>query len=160
MATLVYGVFAQETAASHAITELTRNAPEHPAFAVQNHARGPLSGDDLPESATEIGRNTVIAIIVGGVVGLIIGVVAGSGFDIMGLTPGIGAAGGLLTGILSGLLAGMMAGTRRPKAALIEAAAGLGDGAVLLTVEVTDGGHVELVEGILTEQGALSVDRC
>ncbi|PRQ07958.1 hypothetical protein [Enhygromyxa salina] len=160
MATLVYGVFAQEAAADRAITELTRNAPEHPAFAVQSHARGPLSGDDLPESATEIGRNTMIAMVVGGVVGLVVGLVASSGFDVMGLTPGIGAAGGLVTGTLSGLLAGMMAGTRRPKAALVEAAEGLESGAVLVTIEVTDTGHVELVEGILVEAGAELVDRC
>ncbi|KIG16916.1 hypothetical protein DB30_04078 [Enhygromyxa salina] len=153
-------MFAHGAEANGAITELTRNAPEHPAFAVQSHGRGPLDGDDLPESATEIGRNTVIAMIVGGIVGLILGVVAGGGFDIMGLTPGIGAAGGLVTGILSGLLAGMMAGTRRPKAPLVEAAAELESGAVLLTIEVTDGGHVDLVEGILAEQGATRVDRC
>lgn len=160
MATLVYGVFEHAAAAQDATAELTRNAREHPAFAVQSHSRGPLDGDDLPESATEIGRNTMIAMIVGGVVGLVFGIVAGAGFDIMGLTPGIGAAFGLLTGILSGLLGGMMAGTRRPKAALLEAAAGLEERAVLLTIEVNDGGHVELVEEILVGRGADSVDRC
>ena len=56
MAALVYGLFDERAAAEAATAELTRNAPEHPAFAVQAHTRGPLDGDDLPESATEIGR--------------------------------------------------------------------------------------------------------
>jgi hypothetical protein len=159
MANLIYGVFEHATEADEAITELTRNAPDHPAFAVQSHSGGPLNGDDLPESATEIGRNTVIAMIVGAIVGLIIGLIAGAGFDIMGLTPAIGAALGLLTGILSGLLGGMMAGTRRPKAALIEAVEGLAGG-VLLTIEVDDAGHASLVEDVLGSCGAVQVDRC
>lgn len=165
MATIVYGLFAGEAEAEAASTELTRNAGGHPAFGVQTHTRAPLNGDDMPESATEIGRNTMIAVAVGGVVGLVLGIVAGATLDIMGLNVAIGAVFGLLTGILSGLLGGMMAGTRTPKAALREAAERLGrtgeDGAaVLLTIEVADGGHVELVEGILAEHGAIEADRC
>ena len=160
MATLVYAVFASSEAADEAIAELTRRTEARPAFAVQAHAGAPLDGDDLPESATEIGWNTLIAVIVGAVVGLVLGVVAGSTLDIMGLTPAIGAGFGLLTGILSGMLGGMMAGTRTPKAALREAAKGLESGARLLTIEVGDPGHVELVEDLLVEQGADEVDHC
>ena len=160
MTTLVYAVFASGEAADEAIGELTRNSAEHPAFAVQSHTQAPLDGDDLPESATEIGRNTILAAVFGAVVGLILGVVAGATLDIMGLTPAIGASFGLLTGILSGFLGGMMAGTRTPKLALREAAAALEGGAVLLTVEVGDPGHVELVEDLLDEGGADEVDRC
>ena len=160
MAALVYGMFANAAAADAAAGELTRNANGHPAFAVQTHVRAPLNGDDLPESATEIGRNTMIAIVVGGVVGLALGSVAGATLDIMGLNLAIGAAFGLLTGVLSGLLGGMMAGTRRPKAALREIAAGLVGDAVLLTVEVSDSGHIDTVEAILADHGALEADRC
>jgi hypothetical protein len=166
MATLVYAVFADSAAAEPAITELTRNAPSgagvpgHPPFGVQAHTRAPLNGDDLPESATEIGRNTIIAIIVGAVVGLVLGLGAGLGLDIIGLTPGLGAMFGLVTGILSGLLGGMMAGTRRPKAALREAAEKLDVGHVLVTIEVGDVAHVGLVEDILVERGATLVDHC
>jgi hypothetical protein len=160
MASLVYAVFAEAAAAQEATTELTRNTSEHPAFGVQTHTRAPLNGDDLPESATEIGRNTIIAVVVGAVVGLSLGLVAGSALDIMGLTSTIGAMFGLVTGTLSGLLGGMMAGTRRPKLALREAAERLEAGQVLLTIEVTDAGHVDLVEGILVDRGAAVVDHC
>lgn len=160
MATLVYATFETREAGDEAVAELTRRTTEHPAFAVQVHGRAPLDGDDLPESATEIGRNTFIAIIVGAVVGLALGLGAGLGLDIMGLTPAIGAMFGLITGVLSGMLGGMMAGTRRPKAALREAAEGLAQGQVLLTVEVGDPGHVELVVELLDGRGAVLVDRC
>jgi hypothetical protein len=166
MASLVYAVFEHAAAASEATTELTRNVPAsaggtgHPAFGVQTHTRAPLNGDDLPESATEIGRNTLIAIVVGAVVGLVLGLVAGSAFDIIGLTPTIGAMFGLVTGTLSGLLGGVMAGTRRPKLALREASERLQHGHVLLTIEVTDAAHVDTVEAILVERGAAVVDHC
>jgi hypothetical protein len=166
MASLVYGVFVEAAAAEQATVELTRNAassasfPGHPAFGVQTHDRAPLDGDDLPESATEIGRNTIIAVIVGAVAGLALGLGLGLGQVIMGLTPAIGAMFGLVTGVLSGLLGGMMAGTRRPKAALREAAQTLELGHVLLTIEVGDVTHVDLVEDILVEHGATLVDHC
>jgi hypothetical protein len=164
MASLVYAVFEDATAAEEASAELTRNTTGstrgHPSFAVQTHHRGPLDGDDLPESATEIGRNTMIAIVAGAIGGLVVGLAAGTFLDIMGLTPAIGAVFGLLTGILSGMLGGMMAGTRRPKAALREAAAALESGEVLLTIEVGDPGHVDVVEEILDQQGAIEIDVC
>jgi hypothetical protein len=166
MASLVYAVFADAAAAEQATAELTRNTPStasepgHPAFGVQTHTRAPLNGDDMPESATEIGRNTIVAIIVGAVVGLVLGLGAGLGLDIIGLTPALGAMLGLLTGILSGLLGGMMAGTRRPKAALRDAAQKLDLGHVLVTIEVGDVAHVDLVEEILVERGAALVDHC
>jgi hypothetical protein len=179
MASLVYAVFADAAAAEQATAELTRNVSRstasaagsgstasaagsagHPAFGVQVHTRAPLNGDDLPEAATEIGRNTIIAIVVGAAAGLALGLVAGLSFDIMGLTPAIGAMFGLVTGTLSGLLGGTMAGTRRPKAALREAAEQLQLGHVLLTIEVGDTGHVGIVEDILVECGAALVDHC
>jgi hypothetical protein len=160
VAVIVYGLFEGIVAADAAVAELTRNAPEHPAFPVQVHVRGPLNGDDLPESATEIGRNTMIAIMVGGVVGLLLGVIAGATLDIMGLNVAIGAVFGLLTGVLSGMLGGMMAGTRRPKVALRAAAERLDGDKVLLTVEVGDSGHVDTVAAILDQHGAIEHDRC
>lgn len=170
MASLVYAVFADATGAQQATAELTRNVTSgsasapglsgHPAFGVQTHTRAPLDGDDLPESATEIGRNTIVAVIVGAVAGLALGLGLGLGKVVMGLTPAIGALFGLVTGILSGMLGGMMAGTRRPKAALRDAAQKLELGHVLLTIEVGDVTHVDLVEDILVEHGATLVDHC
>jgi len=160
MATLVYAVFAGAASADAATGALTRRTDAHPAFAVQAHSAAPLDGDDMPEAATEIARNTMIAVGVGALVGMTLGLIGGATLDLIGLTPALGAGFGLLTGVLSGLLGGMMAGTRTPKAALREAAAGLEDGAVLLTIEVGDPGHVELVEDLLDEHGAELIDRC
>lgn len=160
MAIIVYGLFPAEQGAEQAARELARNALEHPAFAVQTHLRGPLDGDDLPESATEIGRNTVIAVVAGGVGGLALGATAGATLDIMGLTFAIGAGFGLLTGLLSGLLGGMMAGTRRPKPALREIAERLDGEAVLLTVEVGEAAQVEVALAILDGHGAVMTDSC
>jgi hypothetical protein len=160
MAAMVYGLFADAATADAATAELTRNAPEHPAFPVQAHTRGPLDGDDMPEAATEIGRNTMIAIVAGGVVGLLLGVIAGATLDIMGLNVAIGAVFGLLTGVLSGLLGGMMAGTRTPKAALREVAERLDGAKVLLTVEVGDVGHIDTVASVLEAHGAIEHDHC
>ncbi|MFO7565443.1 MAG: hypothetical protein R6X02_22570 [Enhygromyxa sp.] len=160
MAALVYGLFDDAGGADAASAELARNTPDHPAFPVQTHTRAPLDGDDMPESATEIGRNTMIAIVAGGVVGLLLGTLAGATLDIMGLTVGIGALFGLLTGVLSGMLGGMMAGTRRPKAALREIAEQLDGTRVLLTVEVGDPAHVDTVAGVLDAHGALEHDHC
>ncbi len=160
MARIVYALFEGADAAAAATAELTRNTPDHPAFAVQTHTRAPLDGDDLPESATEIGRNTMIAVVVGGLVGLALGVIAGATLDVMGLNVAIGAVFGLLTGVLSGLLGGMMAGTRRPKAALREIAQRLDGAAVLVTIEVGDSGLVDPVFELLEAHGAVEYDHC
>jgi hypothetical protein len=157
---IVYGLFADKAASEQASAELRQADDQHPTFAVQSHERSPLDGNYLPEAATEIGRNTLVAVVVGGIGGLILGSIAGAMHVIVGLTLGIGAAFGLLTGILSGMLGGMMAGTRQPKPALRELAARLGEGRVLLTVEVDDQGHVELVEQLLEKHAGESVGSC
>lgn len=160
MATIVHALFERPEQAEAAVAELGKRTPEHPNFSVQTHDRGPLDGNFLPESATEIGRNTVIAMVVGGIVGLVLGGLAGATLDIMGLTFALGSGLGLITGILIGLLGGIMAGTRQPKAALRELAQRLGEGRVLVTVEVDDPGHVELVEGVLERFEADELGAC
>jgi ABC-type dipeptide/oligopeptide/nickel transport system permease subunit len=156
---IVFGLFADKAAADQAADALRRADDSHPTFAVQSHERSPLDGNYLPEAATEIGRNTLIAVIVGAIVGLVLGVTASMVLDI-GLTLGIGAAFGLLTGVLSGMLGGMMAGTRLPKLPLREVAERLGEGRVLLTVEVDEARHVELVETLLETHEGSFIDNC
>lgn len=160
MMAIVFGLFADKASADRAADELRRADDRHPTFPVQSHERSPLDGNYLPEAATEIGRNTMVAIIVGGVGGLVLGIIAGATLDIVGLTVGIGAVFGLLTGVLSGMLGGMMAGTRLPKQPLRELATRLGEGRVMLTVEVEDPGHVELVEVTLEQHAGESVGSC
>lgn len=157
---IVFGLFPDKATADRAGEELRRAGDGHPAFAVQSHDRSPLDGNYLPEAATEIGRNTMVAIIVGGIGGLVLGTIAGATLDIVGLTVGIGAGFGLLTGVLSGMLGGMMAGTRLPKQPLREIAERLGEGRVLLSVEVEDPAHVEVVEALLEKHTGDFVGSC
>ncbi|NJK32046.1 MAG: hypothetical protein HC927_06285 [Deltaproteobacteria bacterium] len=160
MARIVYGLFEQASAAEVAADELRTRSDAHPTFSVQTHAEAPLDGNYLPESATEIGRNTMIAVVAGAIGGAIIGALAASLFDIMGLTLAIGVLFGAVTGVLLGLLGGMMAGTRQAKPALREFEGDLGKGAVLVTVEVDDPGHVELVARVLERAGGTGVGNC
>ena len=160
MPTLVYAVFDDASAADGATSALTRVSGEFPAFLVQHHTRGPLDGGDLPEVATEIWRNTIIGTIFGGFVGMTLGLLAATVLGVMGLPPALGAIMGLITGVMFGMMRGLMAGTRVPKQALREVAAGLEDGAVLLTIEVLEHAHVEHVEEVLDSHGAAHVDRC
>jgi hypothetical protein len=157
---IVFGLFADKAAADAATAELRRADDRQPTFAVQSHERSPLDGNYLPEAATEIGRNTAVAVVVGGIGGLILGSIAGATLDIVGLSVGLGAGFGLLTGILSGMLGGMMAGTRRPKPELRALAERLGEGRVLLTVEVEDPGHVDRVEQVLEKHAGESIGTC
>lgn len=157
---IVYALFTDKAAADRAAAALRSSSERDGVFPVQTHERSPLDGNYLPESATEIGRNTMIAVVAGAIVGLILGAVAGATLDIMGLTVGIGAMFGLLTGVLSGMLGGMMAGTRQPKKPLRDAADRLGGGRVLVTVEVEDAGELGHVEQLLDAQGGEDVGRC
>ncbi|NVB39892.1 hypothetical protein G6O69_18760 [Pseudenhygromyxa sp. WMMC2535] len=164
MAKIVYANFDQSERAEAAAAVLNSRGEARPSFSVQSHSEAPLDGNFLPEAATEIGRNTMIANVAGGIIGLIIGLVIASTMDIMGLTPALGAILGLVTGVLLGLLSAMMAGTREPKAALREAALRLPpkgrEGSVLITVEVDDPGHVEVVEDILAEYDGDEIGVC
>lgn len=160
MAKIIYATFESEEAAKPVLRELTQRTETHPNFPVQTHASANLDGDDMPESATEVGRNTTMGTIVGGVVGLILGAVVGSTGLVLGLSTGIGAAVGMIFGVLVGVLNGMMAGTRTPKEALRVAAAALSEGQLLVTVEVDDPGHADIVTDILKEGEGAGVGRC
>ncbi len=160
MATVVYALFVDDERSEAAAGELARNCDEHPTFAVQSHTSAPLDGNYLPEAATEVGRNTLVAMIVGGIVGLLVGSILPQVVDVLGLTSGIGAVFGLLTGTLSGMLGGMMAGTRAPKPELRELAEQLGEGRVLLTIAVDDPGHVEVVEDVLERFDGEEIGSC
>jgi hypothetical protein len=156
---VVHALFATIEAADAAARELARNCDEHPSYAVQLHERPVIDPNTLPESATDTGRNTVLAVVVGIAVMGTLGGVAGGVSAIPGLDLVSGAGLGALTGALVGVLSGLMAGTRRPKKVLQELAARLGSGKVLLTAEVDDA-HLEMVETLLEDRDATEVGRC
>lgn len=160
MPQLTYATFASAEAAAPAVRELSSRTSAHPNFAVQVFDRAPLDGNALPESGTEVGRNTIVAVGVGAVAGAGLGVGAGLSDVVIGLGPAMGAAVGALFGVIVGLLSGMMAGTREPKAQLRTAAKALEAGQVLVTVETDDPAHAELVLETLRDAGSLSAGSC
>ena len=109
MAIVVYGLLEDAAASQSVVADLTARTAEHPSFMVHVHHGGPLDGDDLPEAATETGRNTVVGTVVGAASGAVFGFGAASMFDLAGVTAGTGAGLGLLFGLLVGLMNGMMA---------------------------------------------------
>lgn len=160
MAQVVHAIFGGEAEAAPSVKELAARTDKHPSFAVQVFTTRPLDGGDLPESGTEVGRNAMVATGVGAGAGLVLGIIVGSTEIVLGMGPGMGAAVGSLFGVLVGMLSGMMAGARQPKAKLSELAECLGSGKALLTIEVDDTGHAELVEDLLRDAGASCVGRC
>ncbi len=160
MPQLSHALFADVDAAAPAIKELSARTDRHPNFAVQSFAKGKLDGDDLPESGTEVGRNTAMAVGIGGGAGVLLGLGAGMSEAIIGLNAGMGAAVGGLFGSVVGVLSGMMAGTRVPKARLRELAESQGPDELLVTVETDDPAHAELVREILESAGGRQVGDC
>ncbi len=160
MASISYAIFQSAAEAEPAVRELSTRNARHPNFAVQSFDRGPLDGNALPESGTEVGRNTLVAVAVGGAAGALMGLAAGLTERIIGLGPGMGAAVGALFGVIVGLLSGMMAGTREPKAALRALAEQLDGERVLVTVETDDPAHAQLVLELLRERGGTAVGSC
>lgn len=152
VARIGYALFDGSEQADAAVRALTRHGEDHPAFSVQVHA-GRLVAQDLPDCGTEVARNNVMAMVVGGTVGALGGAVAGGWFDIMGLDAGIGAGVGLLSGVLMGLLMAMMSGARSPKRPLRDLAAELERGKVIVTVAIDDHRLVGRVERILRDAG-------
>jgi len=158
---VVYALFPSHAAAQPAVTLLARRTEEHEPFSLQLHKErvDPLA---LPEAATQVGRNNVLAAAAGGVIGLVLGAVGASIVHVPGLTPASAGAIGLITGVLIGFMSALMSGARDPKPAIAALTARVGGehGAVLVTVEVADGGQAVYVEDLLDEHAPLELGRC
>ena len=156
---VVYATFASREASDVAVTTLARRTDGHEPFSLQLH-RDHLDSLTLPEAATQVGRNTLVAAGAGGLIGLVMGVVGGSVVHIAGLTPASAGAIGMVTGVLIGLMSAIMSGARDPKPDIAALVPKLAQGAVIVTVEVHDGAQAEYVEDLLDEHGASDVGRC
>ncbi len=162
MALVVYALFESRAAADPAVSRLARRSERHEAFSIQLHKErlDPLA---LPEAATQVGRNNLLAAVAGGAIGLVLGAVGAWFVHMPGLTPASAGAIGLITGVLIGYMSALMSGARDPKAPIAALASRLGDGddgAVLVTVEVDGSAQADYVEDVLEENGALEQGTC
>lgn len=157
MSSVVYALFRTADTAEAAEVELQRDPESHTPRIVQLHTRAPLEGNDLPEGATEFGRNLLIAMVAGAVFMSLAGGIAGALDLVLGMRVEMGIGLGFVTGLLMGLVGAMQAGTRIPKKPLRELASRLGEGRVLLLTEV-EGSEVDRVVEILERHDPQTVD--
>lgn len=159
MAQVVYALFSSREAAEPAVNALARRTDDHDAFSLQLH-RERLDTLALPEAATQVGRNNLIAAAAGGAIGLVLGIVGASLVHVAGLTPASAGGIGCVTGVLVGAMSAVMSGARDAKPAIAELAPRLAEGAVLVTVEVEDAQGRDYVEDLLDGHEPLEFGVC
>ena len=156
MANVVYALLSADAAAA-AESALQLDQKRHGPYVVQLHARAPLDGNNLPDSATEYGRNLLMAMGAGAVFMAVAGGVAGALDLMLGMGIGMGVALGFVVGLMMGLVGAMQAGTRIPKPELRELEPRVGDGRVLLLAEV-EPRHVPRVVEALEQHAPETLD--
>jgi len=135
LATVVYALFDSARSAAVAEASVRSEFGRAGACTIQAFDRAPIDGTNLPDGATEFGRNLLIAMGAGGLVMTIAGGIAGAFDLLLGMGVGLGLGLGLVTGLLMGLVGAMQAGTRIPKPELRALETRLGQGRVLVVVE-------------------------
>jgi hypothetical protein len=133
---VVYALLEDAAAAAAAEASMRSTFGRGGAAVVQLHTRAPLDANQLPEGATEFGRNIVMAMLGGGAFMAAAGGIVGALDLMLGLGVGLGIALGCVTGLLMGLVGAMQAGTRVAKPQLRALEPRLAAGATLLLVEV------------------------
>lgn len=154
MSRVVYALFESSERADEACEAAGRLESSQP-LAMHVH-RDRIDELSLPERATEVGRNNLIAAGAGGGIGLVMGLVGGSLVHIPGLNAVSAGGIGMITGVLVGYMSAIMSGAREPVAELRELGPRLA-GRALLTVDVPDDEGAALVEDLLEERGASDV---
>ncbi len=150
---VVYALFEDAEVADLARADLSRGAPHGPGHDVQPHERR-LDPDRLPDAATSYGRQLVMSTTLGSAVFMIAGAILGAYDVVPGMNVDMGVLLGLISGTVIGVYTGMQAGTRVAKAPLLELAPRLGQGAVLLTIEVSRRELADQLVDELDERGA------
>jgi hypothetical protein len=156
---VVYALFDDPEAADRVRADLSRGGKDGPGLDVHPHERR-LDANQLPEGATNFGRNMVVTTAIASVFFTVAGVVVGAYDLVLGMGPGMGAVIGLITGLVIGVFTAMQAGTRVAKPPLLALAPRLSAGAVLLTIEVDGRGQAERLVDELDERGADTTGIC
>ena len=154
MSRVVYALFESAQVADEACEAAGRLQASQP-LAIHVH-RDHIDELSLPERATEVGRNNLIAAGAGGGIGLVMGLVGGTLVHIPGLNAVSAGGIGMITGVLVGYMSAIMSGAREPVAELRELAPRL-SGRALLTVDAPDDDCAAALEELLEERGASDV---
>lgn len=113
---------------------------------MQLHERAPIDANILPDSATEYGRNLLMAMGAGAIFMAVTGGVAGAMDLVLGMNVAVGIGLGFLVGLLMGLVGAMQAGTRVLKKPLRELEPRLTEDWVLLLAEVEPPSVTRIIE--------------
>jgi hypothetical protein len=154
MASVVQAVFEDETAAEEAHQALTRDQSHRTVVVL---GRRLPDGNELPEGATEFGRNILIACAAGGVFFMVAGGVAGAMDLVLGMNTALGIGLGLVTGLLVGMVGAIQAGTRTARSQLRQSAASLEGGQKIVLAEVDSNRECKEVAALLEQQGGTEV---
>lgn len=156
---VVYALFEDAKLAEGIRAELSRGGKDGRGLDVRPHEHR-LDANQLPEGATNFGRNLVVTTAVASVFFMVAGLAIGLYDVVPGMGPGMGLAIGLITGVVIGVYTAMQAGTRVAKPPLLELAPRLPQGAVLLTIEVDTRREADGLVDELDERGAETVGIC
>jgi hypothetical protein len=156
---VVYALFQDPEVADKLRAELARGGKEGPGLDVRPHERR-LDANQLPEGATNFGRNMVITTAISTVFFTAAGVLVGAYDLVLGMGPFMGLVIGVITGVVIGVYTAMQAGTRVAKPPLLALAPRLPQGAVLLTIEVDTRTEAERIVDLLDERGAETSGIC
>lgn len=154
MSKVVVARFAEPERAEEALEKLlqTTSPPDVRSALVHKGRVDPL---DLPDEATEVGRNIILAALIGAGMGLV-GMVAVLAFvDIPGMGWGLGLVSGVFVGAAGGLLRAAVAGTRIPVSDIRALEPAVEErGQAIATVLVGNPDLLGEVENLLDEHGA------
>ena len=156
---VVYALFEDAEVADQVRSELTRGGKDGPGLDVRPHERH-LDANQLPEGATNFGRNMVVTTAIASVFFTVAGVVVGAFDLVLGVGTFMGAVIGLITGVVIGVYTAMQAGTRVAKPPILALAPRLPQGAVLLTIELDHRHEAERLVEQLDERGAETSGIC
>jgi len=154
MSSVVFALFPDQAGADTAAAALRDAQPKGDPRVAQLFARAPLEGNELPDPATEFGRNLLYAMVGGGVLIGATGGIVGALDLMVGMGTAMGLGMGTVTGVLMGLVGAMQAGTRLAKPVLRALEPRIRQGCVLLTIEVPGrevDGTVEQLEALAPE---------
>ena len=119
---VVFATFESKEVADAHVTQLVTRHHGMGPFSTQLHQQrlDPLT---LPDAGTVLGRNTVIYVVGGIILGMVSGLIAAI---VLPVLPGLGGwtfpVAGTVAGAFVGILCAAMAGAREPKPAIREAA--------------------------------------
>ena len=148
---LLCAVFDSERGATRAIDRLLHSTSEASVVGAVIH-RGAIAHEDMPYAGERSVRRGLIGALIGGVLGGVLGGVVLGHHALIG--PGAAALALFVVGALYGAIAGAITGRDDDKPMVEELANKLGEGRVMVTVDLSGDADVPRIEALLRSLGA------